>query len=87
MAMPCGSWIVIRSTGGRSQPVSQGDTTRTSQPLGAAMNAKPTATATCGVASMGDTQATSRWNRGCCDAIAQNPNARPSDNTVAVTPV
>ena len=85
--MPCASRTVTRPTGGRSQPVSSGEIRRTIQPLGAARKAKPTATATCGVASIGDTRALSLRKAGCCDNSAQNDKARPSDSSVATTPV
>lgn len=52
---PQGSRMVCQS-GGRSNPVSAGETSRSSQPEGASKKAKPMAKATWGMASMGESR-------------------------------
>jgi hypothetical protein len=73
-AMPRGSPTVATS-GGTSNPVAHGESSRTIQPEGATTNARPMASAECGVARMGVTAALARRIHGRPCAHAQNEKA------------
>ena len=74
-------------SGGRVQPVSQGETRRLAQPLGVIRNARPMATATCGVDRSGESTAWMRRNRRVECITLQKPMTTAKDSTVARSPV
>ena len=85
-ASPAGSCTISRS-GGRSQPVAQGDSARAIQPDGAIRNAMPKAAAACGTASSGESsrRTASKAPVPCSDASTST--TRPSERTAETSPV
>ena len=85
-ARPIRSWTIRRS-GGRSQPVAQGEMARAIQPDGAIRNAMPKAAAACGTASRGESsrRTASKARVPCSDASTSI--TRPSERKVEARPV
>jgi hypothetical protein len=83
---PAGSWATIMS-GGRANPVAQGDASRSSQPLGASRNARPKATVTWGTDSSGDNRRWTRVKPRVPCQPAQNRITTAKDSTVVARPV
>ena len=68
------------SVGGRVQPLGKGETSRTSQPLGAIRKARPTAKAACGTASSGGRLAVTSCHQRvpCTETSVRSTRAKAS---------
>ena len=85
MASPAGS-LTISTSGGRSQPVSQGEMSRAAIPDGAIRKASPKAAAACGTDSSGDMRCCSREKAGVPAQPARNSMTMASAAAAVATP-
>ena len=77
----------MRRSGGRSHPVSHGESARAIHPEGAIRKAMPKAAAACGTDRSGDSNRSNARKDRVPDHPAQTRATMPSDTAVAARPV